>query len=67
MGTHESQTDYWRLMRLKESTGDSDKLMGTHESQRDYWRLLVTQETNGDSETQKDEWGLTRLKESHES
>ena len=42
MGTHETQRDYWRLMRPMET-------------QRDYWRLMrpmgthETHETNGDS------------------
>ena len=32
METHETQSDYWRLMRLGETNGDS---MGAHESLRD--------------------------------
>ena len=39
MGTHETQRDYWRLMRP----------MGTHETQRDHWRLMRLRETTGDS------------------
>ena len=39
MGTHETQRDYWRLMRP----------MGTHETQRDQWRLMRLRETTGDS------------------
>ena len=36
MGTHETQREYWRLMRP----------MGTHDTQRDYWRIM---ESNGNS------------------
>ena len=39
MGTHETQRDYWRLMRT----------MGTLETQRDQWGLMRLRETTGDS------------------
>ena len=39
MGTHETQRDYWRLMRG----------MGTHDIQRDQWGLMRLRETTGDS------------------
>ena len=35
MGTHETQRDYWRLMRLRETTERLMRPMGTHETQRD--------------------------------
>ena len=38
METHETQRDYWRLMRG----------MGTHETQRDQWGLMRLRETTGD-------------------
>ena len=52
MGTHETQGDYWRLMRLIETAGeslDSKRLLETHETQIDYWRLMRLRETTGDS------------------
>ena len=62
MGTHETQRDQWRLMRLREITGDSGDQWGdhwrlratqweTHETQRDYWRLMRPMGTH---ETQRD-------------
>ena len=39
MGTHETQIDYWRLMRT----------MGTHEIQRDQCGLMRVRETTVDS------------------
>ena len=39
MGIHETQRDYWRLMRP----------MGTHETQRDQWGIMRLRETTGDS------------------
>ena len=39
MGTHETQRDYWRLM----------KSMGTHETQRDKWGLKRLREITADS------------------
>ena len=44
--THETQRDYWRLMRP----------MVTHKTQRDYWILMRLRETNGD------QWELMRLR-----
>ena len=61
--SHDSQGDYWGLMRLKESTvdsWDSGRLMETHEAEGDFWEL----------ETQKDYGGLMRLMrivETHET
>ena len=39
MGTHETQRDYWTLMRT----------MGTNETRRDYWILMRVRDTTGDS------------------
>ena len=39
METHETQRDYWRLMRP----------MGNHETQSDQWGLMRIRETTGDS------------------
>ena len=47
MENHETQRDYWRLMRLRDTNGDQWGLK----------RLLRLRETNGD------QWGLMRLRE----
>ena len=39
MGTHETLRDQWRLMRLRETTGNS----------RDNWRLMRFRDTTGGS------------------
>ena len=39
METHETQRNYWRLMRH----------LGTHETQRDQWGLMRFRETTGHS------------------
>ena len=39
METHETQRNYWRLIRQ----------MGTHETQRDQWGLMRLRETTGHS------------------
>ena len=39
METHETQRNYWRLIRQ----------MGTHETQRDQWGLIRLRETTGHS------------------
>ena len=43
MEAHETQRDYWGLIRLIETAGDSSesgRLKETHETQGDYWGLL---------------------------
>ena len=45
MGTHETQRDYWTLMRT----------VGIHEIKNEYWILMRFRETNAD------QWGLMRL------
>ena len=52
--THETQSDYWRLMRL----------MGTHETRGDYWRLMTLM---GTYETQRDYWRVKRPMTIHET
>ena len=52
MESHDTQGDYWGLMRLKESTVDSldsGRLMETHETQGDFLVLMRLRESNGDS------------------
>ena len=61
MVTHVTQADYWRLMNLKKTTGDSSvsaRLMDTHETQGDFlglMRILIL------IKTKRDSWGLMRL------
>ena len=51
MGTHETQRDQWRLMRLRETNGDQWGLMRLRETNGSMRLrgLLETHETNGDS------------------
>ena len=48
MGIHETQVDYWVIMRMIETFGDSrdsKRLQETHETQRVSWRIIRLRET----------------------
>ena len=52
METHEIQGDYWGLIRLIETAGDSSdsgRLMESHENPVDFWGIMRLIETAGDS------------------
>ena len=52
MESHETQGDYWGLMSLSETIGDSldsGRLLVTHETQRDCWVIMRIKETSVDS------------------
>ena len=36
---YETLRDYWGLMRFKETTQNSKRLMGIHKTQRNFWEL----------------------------
>ena len=55
---HETQRDYWILMRLTErDSWGSESLLDNYEQ----WGLMKFRETNGD------QWGLMRLRETNET
>ena len=52
METHETQGDYWGLIRFIETAGDSSdsgRLMESYENSGDFWGLMRLKETAGDS------------------
>ena len=52
METRETQGDYWGLIRLIETAGDSSnsmRLTESHENPGDFWGLMRLKETAGDS------------------
>ena len=52
METHETQGDYWELIRHIETAGESsdlERLMESHEDPGDFWGLMRLIETAWDS------------------
>ena len=52
MGTHETERDYWRLMRpmeTPETQGYQLSLMRFRDTNGDQWELMRLRETTGDS------------------